>query len=209
MSLDEDRHLQHQQRQPAAAQSAAVAATRPSPTSSVCRSSNAPMRSFPAEAIRKAGYHAGVERPAHLERRRHPLARRRARRDAHGLARRSVRHAGALHRGGRRRRSWSAASICPTAIRNPGRSSTTSWPGSNACRRTRASCSRKMCPSSSRATTTSRRPRSTSTRPLHGTMMRSCSRKAARLTRSSSRRAGPMPSASCIRTSASIRSGTI
>ena len=44
---DEDRHLQHQQRQPPPAQSAGLAERARSRTSSACRSSNAPTHSFP------------------------------------------------------------------------------------------------------------------------------------------------------------------
>ena len=57
------------------------------------------------EGTRQGGLSRRLGRPAHLERRRHPGARRRADPHPHRPARRSRRQAGALHRGRRQRRA--------------------------------------------------------------------------------------------------------
>ena len=144
---------------------------------------------FPETAIRKAGYHAvwngqrhGMALPSWRAARADP--------DPHRLAWRSSRHQAATSRP-RSTACSSAASICRTAIRSPGRNSTTSSPGSSGCTRTRDKLLRRKCPSCSPAITTSRRPRSTSIRPNHGTTTRSCSPRAARPMPSSSSKAGP------------------
>ena len=177
---NEDRDVQHQQHQQAAAEPPALAesgqAGRRLPAGAQMR----PMRNSRASAIKQAGYDAvwrgqttwnGV---AILLAASKPVV------DAHAAARRCRRHA---ERAISRRLSTafsSAASICRTAIRSRARSSTTSSPGSSGLSRTRATLLERTCRSCWRATTTSCRPTSTSTRPSHGTTTRCCSRKAAR-----------------------------
>ena len=130
-AASEDRDLEHQRRRPAPAAPARVARRGRSPTSSCLQELKATDADFPARRARGGRLRRRLARPAHLERRRDPRARRRADRVAPRAARRRCRHAGALHRGRGRRR---ARRLALPAQRQPAaraRSSTTSSPGSS------------------------------------------------------------------------------
>ena len=118
--------------------------------------------------------------PEELERRRHPGARGEAHRNAARPARRSRRHCTAAISRRRSTACSSAASICRTAIRRPGRSSTTSCAGSSGWPPTpKTLLASSARPSCWPATTTSCRPSSTSTSPSAGSTMRCSARKCA------------------------------
>ena len=109
-----------------------LAGARPQPDVVCLQELKADRRRVSARRDRGRRLRRGLVRPAHLERRRDPGARRRADRRRAARCPATPPTPRPLHRGGGRRRARSPASTCRTAIRSPGRSSTTSWPGSSA-----------------------------------------------------------------------------
>ena len=164
----EDRDLEHQRRQPAPAAPARVA-RRGRARRRRAAGAEGGRRRVPARPRSRRRLRRRLVRPANLERRRPARARHRSRSrrgaalpgdDADSHARYIE---AAVER--RPRRLDLPAQRQPAAR---ARSSTTSWPGSSACSRTRARSPRAATRSSSPATTTSCRPTPTSTRPGRG-----------------------------------------
>ena len=170
-SADENRNLQHQQYQPAPAEPVALAAAGQA-RHRLPAGTEIDRRRISACRDREGRLRRGMARTKDLERRRDPGAQRRSGADPRPncpATATTARRATSRPPSGA---SSSPASICRTAIRSPGRNSTTSSNGSGGCSRTPRNSSSRKFPSCWRATTTSRRPSSISIRPDHGTRMR-------------------------------------
>ena len=152
----EDRDLQHQQCQPAAAEPAALAA-RGKARRRLPAGTEIDRRRFSGCRDRKGRLRRGVARAEDLERRRHPGAQRRAGADPHRTARRPPTTTRRATSKPPSAASSSPASICRTAIRSPDRNSTTSSTGSSGCSRTPRNSSSRTFRWCWPATTTSRR----------------------------------------------------